>query len=187
MTTLLYSGNLGIGQDLGTVLRAAACLNGDVDLHILIVGNGKGLAETRRLVEQLALQNIEFREPVPLYRLSDLLAGGDIHVICQKAGTEGLLVPSKIYGTLAVGRPTIFIGPEHCEVAQIVRDSRCGFIVEPGDVQGTVNALALLVRSTAMRQEMGENAKEYYEHYFGRKRSVARIIDVLEQVAGSRQ
>lgn len=182
MTTLLYSGNLGIGQDIATILRAVACLNGDADLHIMIVGSGKGLPSARALVSTLQLHNIEFRAPVPLYRLPYLLAGGDIHVICQKAGTEGLLVPSKIYGTLAVGRPTIFIGPKHCEVAQIVSDSRSGFLVQPGDIQGAVKALMTLVRSAALRWEMGENAKEYYEHYFGRQRSVARIIDVIKQV-----
>jgi len=187
MTTLLYSGNLGIGQDLGTILRAVARLNGDTDMSVLIVGGGKGFVDIRRLVGELRLANVEFRPPVPLYGLPDLLAGGDIHVICQKSGTEGLLVPSKIYSTLAAGRPSLFVGPPDCEVGRIVRDSRSGFVVEPGEVAGAVNALAALARSAALRREMGENAREYYEYYFGRKRSVARIIDVIERVAGDKQ
>jgi len=185
MTTLLYSGNLGIGQDLGTVLRAAASLNGNGDLRILIVGTGKGLPAIKNLVSELQFHNAEFREPVPLYRLPELLADGDIHIICQKSGTEGLLVPSKIYSTLAIGRPALFVGPTDCEVGRIIVDSRSGYIVEPGDVEGAANALTALVHSAALRLEMGENAKEYYMHYFGRKRSVARIIDVIEQVVGN--
>jgi len=185
MTTLLYSGNLGIGQDLGTVLRAAASLNGDADLHILIVGGGKGLAAIRRLAVELKLENAEFRAPVPLYELPELLASGDIHIICQKSGTEGLLVPSKIYSTLAVGRPSVFVGPSDCEVGRIICESRSGFVVEPGDVEVAVNALATLAHSAALRWEMGENAREYYDHYFGRQRSVSKIIDIIERVAGN--
>jgi len=179
MTTLLYSGNLGIGQDLSTILRAVARLNGDTDLRVLIVGGGKGLVDVRRLSARLQLGNVEFRPPVPLYALPELLAGGDIHVICQKPGTEGLLVPSKIYSTLAAGRPSLFVGPADCEVGQIVRESRSGFIIEPGEVAGAVNALASLAGSAALRREMGENAREYY---FGRQRSVAKIISIIENV-----
>jgi len=183
MTILLYSGNIGIGQDLHTVLRAATHLNGDLDLKILIVGNGKRLPSVRQLVVDLQLRNVEFREPVPLYKLTELLKIGDIHIISQKPGTEGLLVPSKIYSTLAAGRPSLFVGPIDCEVGHIVRDSRSGFVVEPGDVEGALDALTSLVCSEALRCEMGQNAKEYYEYYFGRQKSVAKIISIIEHVA----
>ena len=187
MTTLLYSGNIGIGQDLHTVLRAAARFGGDMDLRILIVGGGKGLASVKQLAGDLRLRNVEFAEPGPLYRLADLLATGDIHIICQKSGTEGLLVPSKIYGTLATGRPSLFVGPAECEVGRIVRESRSGFVLEPGDVEGALNALTNLTRSKALRLEMGRNAKEYYDHYFGRQKSVAKIVSIIERVAGNGQ
>jgi glycosyltransferase involved in cell wall biosynthesis len=187
MITLLYSGNIGIGQDLATVLQAAARFNGDTDLHILIVGGGKGLARTRQIAANLRLRNVEFREPVPLYRLAELLVTGDIHIICQKPGTEGLLVPSKIYSTIAVGRPSLFVGPTDCEVGRIVRDSRSGFVVEPGDVEGVSDALTNLLFSSALREEMGENARAYYRLRFGRQRSVSRIVEILERVAGNEQ
>ena len=182
MTTILYSGNLGMGQDLTTVLRAVARFNGDMDLHILIVGGGKGQAYTKQLVADLQLRNVEFREPVPLYKLAELLASGDIHIICQKRGTEGLLVPSKVYGTLVAGRPSLFLGPYNCEVARIIRDSRSGFVVEPGDVEGVSNALTSLILSSNLQEKMGENAREYYRLHFGRKKSVAKIISILEHV-----
>ena len=180
MTTLLYSGNLGIGQDLSTVLRAVARFNGDLDLHFRIVGSGKGLVSTKQLVADLQLRNVEFGEPVPLYKLADLLASGDIHIIYQKRGTEGLLVPSKVYGTLAAGRPSLFVGPHDCEVARIIRDSQSGFIVEPGDVEGVSNALKTLVPSSSLQKKMGENARKYYTLQFGRKHSLAKIISIIE-------
>lgn len=181
MITVLYSGNVGIGQDVDTVLQAAARLNANGDLRLLIVGNGKRLASIRALAAQLHLHNTEFREPVPLYHLGELLVAGDIHVSCQKPGTEGLLVPSKIYGTLAAGRPSLFVGPSDCEVSRIIRASRSGFVIDPGDVEGAMDALSTLAGSAALRQQMGQNARQYYESHFGRQRSVSKIIDILER------
>ncbi|HNY78483.1 MAG TPA: hypothetical protein PK316_16680, partial [Sedimentisphaerales bacterium] len=120
------------------------------------------------------------RPPVPLEELSALLARGDIHLICQQAGTEGLLVPSKIYSTLAAGRPSLFIGPADCEVGRIVRDSGSGFVVEPGDVEEATDVLRRLATNPALQHGMGRNARIYYEQHFGRERSVSRIIGILE-------
>ncbi len=185
MTILLYSGNFGLGHELDTVLRAVHALNGDTNLRVLLVGKGKGLTETRRLAAELGLANIEFRPPVPLYGLAELLASGDIHLVSQKPGTEGFIVPSKIYGALAVGRPVIFIGPEHCEAARIVHDGRCGFVVAPGDVESASQVLRQLVLDVELRTTMGQRAKRYYAEKFGRKRSVARIIGAIEGAGGN--
>jgi len=183
MTTLLYSGNLGFGQDVGTVLQAAARLKGDIDLRILIVGQGKSLSSFKELAVALQLRNVEFRDPVALPKLPGLLAAGDIHLVCQKPGTEGLLVPSKTYGILAIGRSMIFLGPEHCEVARIVRESECGFVVAPGDVESAARVLEQLAVDGDLCRKMGERAMRYYREHFGRRRSITRIIDVLERVA----
>jgi colanic acid biosynthesis glycosyl transferase WcaI len=182
MVTLLYSGNLGIGQELDTILQAMVRLSGDHDLRFLIVGHGKGAANTQKLVRQLQLQNVEFRKPVSLIELPKLLALGNIHLICQKQGTEGLLVPSKIYGTLASGRPSLFIGPANCEVSRIIRESKSGCVVETGDVNGTFEALSKLAGSKSLREEMGVNARNYYQANFGRRKSVKKIVSIIEQI-----
>jgi len=187
MITLLYSGNFGLGHELNTVLRCVHALNGNGNLLVLLVGGGKGLVEAHRLVEELRLSNVEFRPPVPLYKLPELLASGDIHVVSQRPRTEGLIVPSKIYGTLAVGRPVIFIGPQKCEVANIVRASGCGFVVATGDVESATQVLSRLVYDDELRKTMSQCARRYYREKFGRKRSVARIIKIIEQAAGNGQ
>ena len=61
MATLLYSGNVGLGQDVGTALRAVARLNGQAALKVLIAGDGKGLAAVRALVAELRLADAQIR------------------------------------------------------------------------------------------------------------------------------
>jgi glycosyltransferase involved in cell wall biosynthesis len=176
---LMYSGNLGMGHELDTVVRAAAQLQGRTPLQLLFVGGGKMRDPLRNLVAELQLDCVHFHPSQPLDALSDTLAAGDIHLVAQKPGMEGLIVPSKIYGVLAAGRPVLFIGPTDCEPAHIVQSSGAGVIVPPGDAQKAAEALLLLTSSAEMRREMGEKARKYYEEHFGRARSVGKILQAL--------
>ena len=54
----------------------------------------------------------------------------------------GIVVPGKLYGVMAAGRPAIFVGPEHCETADTIRDAGCGITIAPGDADGLVAALS---------------------------------------------
>lgn len=89
-------------------------------------------------------------------------------------------MPSKIYSTLAAGRPSVFIGPVDCEVGRIVLESRSGFVVAPGDVEMARDVLYRLLNSPSLREQMGRNGRSYYECHFGRDRSVSRIVDIVE-------
>jgi len=178
--TLMYSGNIGIGHDLETMLQAVYQLKGDRKPRVLLVGNGALKQRLEKLVSQLRLDCVTFHPPQPLNALAENLATGDVHIVSQKPGTQGLMVPSKIYGIMAAGRPAIFIGPHDCEVAHIVRDSKAGFLVEPGDVAGATRVLQQLFDEPETVKQMGRQAREYYELNFGRDRSINRIIDTLE-------
>ena len=64
----------------------------------------------------------------------------DVHLISMRPEMTGIVVPGKLYGAMAAGRPAVFVGPEHCESADTIRDAGCGLTVAPGDVDGLVAA-----------------------------------------------
>jgi len=177
--TLMYSGNLGIGHDLDTVLHAANRLGG-AELRVLFVGEGKMRGHLSGLAAELGLDNVDFHPPQPLAALGDSLAAGDIHLISQRAGTEGLIVPSKLYGIMAAGRPVVFIGPKDCEVARIIHRSGCGLIVPPGDCQAAAEALKKLIASGELRSQMGRRGCEFYTAHFALRRGAAAVVQVVE-------
>jgi colanic acid biosynthesis glycosyl transferase WcaI len=182
MLKILYTGNMGLGHDLETIILAIARMEGELDFKVVFIGEGKAKQALQKQVEQLKLDNVEFRLPVPLYKLSKLMAEGDIHLVSQKNGTQGLIVPSKIYSILAAGRPSLFIGPQDCEPAIIIKQSKSGFIISPGDVGSAVDAIKILASNEKIRFEMGEHARMYYDEHFGRKRSISRIINAIESI-----
>jgi glycosyltransferase involved in cell wall biosynthesis len=110
-----------------------------------------------------------------------MLIEGDIHFVAQKVETKGLVVPSKIYGIMAVGRPTIFIGPRDSEVGTLVRESESGIMVPPGDIEGTANAIIELSLNNELRRSMGAHARQYYWQHLTQERGVAQIIQAIEK------
>jgi colanic acid biosynthesis glycosyl transferase WcaI len=182
--TILYSGNLGLGHELETAIHAIAALDDRTNFRVRIVGQGKLRSRLMELVSSLGLGDcVAFLPPCPLEQLSSGLAAGDIHLVSQRPGTQGLLVPSKIYGIMAAARPSFYIGPADTDVAEIIRQSDSGVIVPPGDVEAAAMGLQRLIANGAERREMGERAAAYYRRFFGRSYGVGQITKIVHEAA----
>ena len=139
-----YSGNLGGAHEYATVLDAARRLSGEKNLVFLFVGGGKGVTGLRAEVEANSLSHLFRFEPYqPAERLAESLSVGDVHWLSLRPEFEGLIVPSKVYGILAVGRPVIAVCDCGGELAPLVEREGCGVAVQPGDGE----ALAVTIRA----------------------------------------
>jgi colanic acid biosynthesis glycosyl transferase WcaI len=154
-----YSGNLGRAHEFETILEASRLTP---RIRFLIIGGGAQLES----VQQRAPSNVEFRGYQPLARLSESLSAADVHLVSLQPALEGLIVPSKFYGILAVERPVIFIGALDGELARLIFESRCGFVVQPGDVAGLANVLRRLDDDRELARRMGLAGRALYEQRF---------------------
>ena len=176
---VLYSGNLGLAHEFDTVVAAAKRLAAEMpDVLFAFVGVGPRLKEVRE--SALDLANVEFRDYVERSRLGDTLAAADIHLVTLRPEMVGLLVPSKIYGILAAGRPTIYVGPAAGEIHDILRDGRCGATVANGDVDAFVRAVRDYARDPRRRDDEGRNARAIFEARFTKAKSLAALQRIVE-------
>lgn len=177
--TLLYSGNLGLAHDLDTITAAIAALQGDDRFRFLFAGSGGLRAELEAFCAAHRITSVELRGYVPRTSLSESLAVGDIGLVTQRDACLGSVVPSKVYGLLAAGRPVLFIGPAAATPAQIIRRFHCGWHIACGD---SVSLIALL-RSLADHPEAvaaaGARARETLLAHFDLPLGVDRIADIL--------
>ena len=178
---ILYSGNLGLAHEFDTVLAAAAKLSSAMpNVLFAFVGVGPRLAEVREASRNL--ENVEFRDYVARSRLGDTLTAADVHLVTLRPNMPGLLVPSKIYGILAAGRPTIYVGPPSGEIADILREGRCGVTVSNGDVESLVAAVRDYACDPFRRDQEGTNARAMFEARFTRRRSLETFCRLLESL-----
>ncbi len=120
-TVFLYSGNMGLGHRFQEFLEATKTL-GLAGPRWVFSGSGKRRAEIEAFAKSNPESRISFLEYVPRAQLRAHLASGDVHLASLDAGWQGLMVPSKLQGSFAVGRPVLYVGGDRCETARWIQN-----------------------------------------------------------------
>jgi glycosyltransferase involved in cell wall biosynthesis len=178
-----YSGNLGRAHEFGTFLDAARALRDDASIVFLITGGGARAEALRRQVEKEQLGNFIFQGYQPPELLADSLAAADVHLVSLLPALEGLIVPSKIYGILAAGRPAVVIGDPEGDLGHLVSSNGCGVAVGVGESARLADELRALHEHRERRASMGESARQLALSYFTSEHSVADWLKMLEAIA----
>jgi putative colanic acid biosynthesis glycosyltransferase WcaI len=137
---VLYAGNIGPKQSLGIMLDAAAALADRKNLFFVVAGDGP---EKRNLLKTYRhLPNVRFLPVQPEERLCELLNCADVHLLPQQDGTADLVLPSKLGGMLASGRPSIVMAEPGTELFEFLGDG--AILLPPGDRVALVRTLKSL-------------------------------------------
>ena len=141
---VMHSGNVGLSQNLEVLIEAADRLRSKARLTIAIVGDGSKRRALEAMAAARGLDNVRFFPYQPKALLHDSFAAADVFVVSLKSGLEGFIVPSKVYGILAAGRPYIAATDPSAEAAAIARDGGCGLVAAPGDPAALADAIVTL-------------------------------------------
>ncbi|AMV36771.1 glycosyltransferase family 4 protein [Planctomyces sp. SH-PL62] len=158
----MYSGNLGLAHTFDEFLEAARRLRDKKDVVFLYIGGGPRLAEVKAAKERDGLDNVRILDYVAREELHLSLSTADVHLISMRPEMTGIVVPGKLYGIMAAARPALFVGPPHCESADLIRRSGGGFAVPFGDADGVVAALERLRADRNLARQMGEKARHAF-------------------------
>jgi glycosyltransferase involved in cell wall biosynthesis len=180
-----YSGNMGRVHEFEALIDAISLLVRDRQIRFLFIGAGARKNELRDVVEERDLVNTLFKPYQPQHRLKFSLTVPDVHVVTLQHVLEGLIVPSKFYGALAAGRPVIFLGPPGCEVARVIREWDCGFVIDQRDGAELARVLQSLRDDPERCRLLGNRARRASEAHYGRVHALAAwrsIVDAVAQV-----
>lgn len=157
---VMYSGNMGLAHPFDAVLDAADRLQGShPDIRFVFVGDGPRRADLEAQVARRGLDTVRFLPFQPFETLSHSLSAADLHLVTMEAEAEGLVVPSKIYGALAAGRPVAFLGPPGSEAARLLGDARCGTVLPDVSGASLAEAIARWHASDDERTAAGRRAR----------------------------
>lgn len=179
---VLHAGNIGQSQNLEMVIAAADLLREYRDIVFVFIGDGTGRAALEAGVATRGLRNVRFFPYQPRPQLRWTYATASVFVVSLKPGLAGYIVPSKLYGILAAGRPYIAAVDEASEVAEITAQHECGVRVAPGDARQLADAILALKQDASRRDAMGVRARAAAAR-FDRARQVAAHAAVLRGVA----
>jgi colanic acid biosynthesis glycosyl transferase WcaI len=174
---LVHAGNLGFYGAWETLLSGAQKLAGD-GVGLVFVGDG---AQRERLrAAAVEIPNVRFLPFYPSSKIPSVLAAGDAHLITVKRGLEGVVVPSKMYGILAAGKPIVAVAPEECDVVALGKSKGFGVSSNPDDAEGFARCVKELIGSDGRLQAMGAAAAKAAPE-FDRKRELEKLLAVIEK------
>ena len=182
---VMHSGNVGHAQDLDSLVRAATFLRDLDDLSIVIIGIGARHAEVVGLAERLEVDHVRFLYYQPRELLAQSLSAADMHVIGLAPGLAGYVVPSRLYGILAVARPVLVAADPESETAQVVERVGCGILVPPGRPELLARAIRDAHDGKFDLVELGRRGREWVEREADRTVAVQRYRDLLRELARS--
>jgi colanic acid biosynthesis glycosyl transferase WcaI len=182
---VLHAGNIGQSQNLEGVIAAARLLRDRQDIVFVFIGDGTGRPALEARVVAEGLANVRFFPYQPRELMRWTYATASTFIVSLKPGLAGYIVPSKLYGILASGRPYIAAVESTSEVADITARFDCGVRVTPGDPREIADAIVALEKDPARREAMGQRARSAASQ-FDRRRQVAAHAAVLQEVAAAR-
>ncbi|MEM1062775.1 MAG: glycosyltransferase family 4 protein, partial [Planctomycetota bacterium] len=188
-TVVMHSGNMGLTQRLETTLDAAAILQKSADplaraVTFALVGDGAKRASLESRAAELGLANVRFLPYQPKQTLAAAFGVAELHLISTDPDAIRHLMPSKLYGILAAGRPVLAVAPAWCELARTVAGEGVGVFVEPGDPRELASAILRSLRDRDESRARGLRARALAEAEYDRRVVTARFGRLLASVLG---
>ena len=173
---ILYSGNMGLGHRLGEFISLAKENAHTSQVHFAFYGGGKRRREVEEVLDQHDGLPLEVGDYVAEEQLAGHLLSADVHLASLEPSWDGCMVPSKIQGVMASGRPVIFVGSETCSIGQWILESGGGWVVPPDDVEGLHRAFQE-AQDEGERARRGSAALSFSEKMFSQQVNVMRYAD----------
>ena len=177
---LLYSGSMNNKQGLDILTKVIHILIGDHDLVWLLAGEGPTKAKLKKSVE--GLKNVKVLPLQPATSINEWLNIADIHLLPQKEDAADLVMPSKLLGILASGRPLVASSPADSELGKLTEEA--GIRVEPGDAEGFATAIRRLARDRELRTSFGSRGRQLVEERYCRETLLEKMeADLLGEIS----
>jgi colanic acid biosynthesis glycosyl transferase WcaI len=173
---VLYSGNMGTKQGLELLAPLAESFADEPCVHFVFCGDGAFRPQLERMV--LESTNVTLLPLQPVERLNELLNLADVHLLPQRAGAADLVMPSKLTGMFASGRPVVAVADAGTQVAHVVEE--CGLVTPTSDPEALHSAVDALIGNAALRQQLGLAARRYAVERLGKEQVLLQFERDLE-------
>jgi colanic acid biosynthesis glycosyl transferase WcaI len=175
---LMYSGNFGRAHSYQEFLELARMLRCEsVHFSFGIRGNA-----SQQLKDAITPQdtNISLAGFAPESELQKRLVAPDIHLVSLKPEWTGTVVPSKFFGSLAVGRPVLFAGSKDSSIAIWINEYQVGWVIsDHSDLEQVAKELKELSKQPEKLRDIQERCHRVYQDNFSMNATIDRWDELL--------
>jgi len=176
-----YLGTLGLAHGLENVAHAAELMQSE-PVTFLFVGTGAGREALQRAVAERQLKNVEFAPRQPKDQLARYWSVCDASLVhLRDDPLFASVIPSKIFESMAVGLPILYVGPDG-EGESIVRQHDAGLVIPPAQPTALADAVRRLMYDQSLRKRLATNSHTAAPLY-SREQQATKTLDVLKRAA----
>lgn len=177
-----YFGNMGICQDLETILGAIRVFKNDNNIKFVFAGHGHKMEQLRRAIKEENLNNAIVYDFLHGQDFQDALNISDCFLVSLTEGLTGLAVPSKTYSYMMAGKPVIAIMGINSDISNDLLENNAGFALEVGEVDKLVSSIKELRDNKELRTEMGRNIHKVFKEKYTTERCTAKYVEMMKEV-----
>ncbi len=180
----MYAGNIGAACGLEAIIRAFQELSAASNVYLLVAGSGSKLLEARALAEQIGNPRVLFHTPWSASETSSMLAAADLFILPTYGDQSFCSVPSKLITYMLAARPVLCCAAEDSDIARIVRNSACGWVIPAGDPDSASRMLLALSREPSQElHKFGRQGRNYALRHMTRAANLPQLIDLIKAVS----
>lgn len=176
---IIFTGNIGVAQDVNSIIETALILKEKINIHFIFIGDGRNKEELENFVHKNNLNNtVHFLGRFPIDAMKTFFNQADVLLVSLKDELIfNVTVPAKLQAYLCTEKP--ILGMLNGEGAKIINDANCGLSVNAGDsIKLAEKVLELYEMSDNKRKILGANGFKYFEENF----TMGKCIDNLETI-----
>ncbi len=184
---ILYAGNVGPAQGLGTLIEAGMQLRNEPRIQLLIAGEGTDLARLRMLVREKGIENVKFLGRFPEKEMPNIFAMADASlVLLRDDPLFRITIPHKILAYMSCGKP--IVGAVEGDAASLIREAKAGLTCQPENPLDLADAIRQLFNMTSLqRATMGENGRRTVLKSFSRDCLVKQVACMLQAIVDQKK
>tara|TARA_R110000850_G_scaffold277144_3_gene424181 strand:- start:146117 stop:147355 length:1239 start_codon:yes stop_codon:yes gene_type:complete len=185
--SVVFAGNIGVAQSIGTLVKAAELLLPEKHIQFFIIGSGSQEEWLQEEIGRLNLTNVKLVGRLPYEEMSAIFSAASVLLVTLKdAKTLSNTVPSKLQAYLSAGKP--IVASVNGESARIIREAQAGFVCAAEDWSSLASGILGISQLNAEEYKfLSDNAVEYFNLHFDPAKRVKELIDHFEFVVAQKR
>ena len=183
---IVFAGNVAAACGIESVISTVSGLGEELSVRLLIAGSGSAVENCRNVADRHASGRVDFSGPFLAAETFAILSAADILILPTQGDQSLVCMPSKLISYMMSGRPVLAVARPESDLARVVKESGCGWVVDAGDSKALAQLLgtiAALDRSELTR--MGSLGREYALTHFTTEACLPELVALIENAAGS--
>ena len=177
-----YFGNMGICQDMDTIINSVVALKSQENIKFLFAGHGNKVEKIKDVANKEKLENLVILDFLHGEDFQEALEISDCFLVSIEDGLSGLCVPSKTYSYMMMGKPLIAIMEKNCDIVKDLEGRYAGFAVCNGESNELVNSIMKLVDNPTEKNNMGNNCRNIFLEKYTKEHCTQEYVDMFKEI-----